>query len=131
MLKQRDVTLSVPEDLYQRVERVASTMQRNVIDVMVETIAAAFTPYPEDPQRAAMEAEISAYEAMHTELLKAYLGQYVAIYQGKLVDFDGDPVALHQRIALTYPGKTVLSRKVQKDAAPVIHIRSPRLERQS
>ncbi len=129
MLSQRDVTLSVPEDLYRRVERVASTMRRNVIDVMVDTLAAAFTPYPENPQRLAMKTEIAAYEAMHAELVNVYLGQYVAIYQGQVIDHDFDPVALHQRLAAQYAGKVVLSRKVQEDAIPVLQMRSPRLER--
>jgi hypothetical protein len=130
MLRQRDITLTVPEDLYQRVERAASTMQRNVVDVMVETLTSAFAPYPKNPQRDAMETEISAYEAMHKKLVSRFLGQYVATYQGELVDHDVDPVALHQRITNKYPGKTVLCRKVQEEAAPVIHIRSPRLEGQ-
>lgn len=127
MYKQRDITLTVPEDIYQRVEGVASATHRKVKDVMMDTIAAAFSPYPENPQRGAMKAEIAAYEAMHVELVKQYLGQYVAMHQGRLIDHDVDPVALHQRIAEKYAGKVVLSRKVQKDAAPVLHMRSPRL----
>ena len=78
-----------------------------------------------------MDAEIAAYEAMHGELVKKFLGQYVAIYQGRLVDHDDDPVVLHQRIEKHYPATTVLSRKVQKEAVPVLHMRSPRLERLS
>ena len=128
MLRQRDITLSVPEDLYQRVERAASIMERNVSDVMVETLASAFAVYPRNPRRDAMEAEISAYEAMHAYLLKEFSGQYVAIYQGELVDHDVDPVALHERVTSRYPGKTVMCRKVQTEAAPLIHFRSPRHE---
>ncbi len=129
MYRQRDITLSVPEDIYQRVELVASATHRKVMDVMVDTITAAFTPYPENLQRGAMKTEIAAYEAMHAELAKQFLGQYVAIYQGKLIDHDVDPFALHQRIVEQYAGKVVLSRKVQQQAAPVLHMRSPRLER--
>lgn len=131
MFGQRDITVSIPEDLYERVERVAVTTHRNVGEVIVETITAALTPFPEHPQRSAMDVEIAAYEAMHGELVKKFLGQYVAIYQGKLVDHDVDPVALHQRIEILHPARTVLSRKVQKDAVPVVHMRSPRLERRS
>lgn len=126
---QKEITLSVPEDIYWQVERVASATRRDVVDVMLDTLAHAFTPYPENPKRAAMKTEIAGYEAMHAELVKRFLGQYVAIYQGRLVDQDADPVALHRRITANYAGKVVLSRKVQQEAAPVLHMRSPRLER--
>lgn len=131
MLRQRHITLSIPEDLYRRVERAATTMERDVGDVMVETLASAFALYPKNPQRDAMEAEINAYEAMHPMLRREFSGQYVAIYQGEVVDHDIDPVALHERIMSRYPDKIVLCRKVQEDPAPLIHIRSPRLEQRS
>lgn len=85
--------------------------------------------FPEHPQRAAMRREIVAYEAMHSELVKQFLGQYVAIYQEQLVDHDPDPVALHHRIATNYADAVVLSRQVQVDATPVLTMRSPKLER--
>ncbi len=126
---QREITLSVPEDIYRRVEHMADATRSNVIDVMLDAIAQAFTPYPENPQRGAMKLEIAAYEAMHADLMEQFLGQYVAIYQGKLVDHDADPVALHQRITTKYSGHVVLSRKVQRQATPVLVMRSPKLER--
>lgn len=87
-----------------------------------------FEPYPTHPKRAAMKKEIKAYQAIHSELVTKFLGQYVAIYQGELVDHDPDPVALHERITAKYPKKVVLSRRVQKNAEPVLQMRSPRLE---
>lgn len=131
MLGQRTITVAVPEDLYRRVARVASTTHRDVVDVILETITAALTPFPVNPQRGAMDAEIVAYEAMHGELVEQFLGQYVAIYQGELIDRDVDPVILHQRLEEHYPGKIVLCRKVQKEATPVLNMRSPRIERRS
>ena len=128
--EQRMVTLSLPDDVYRRAEHVAFVAQREVAAVLLDTITAAFTSYPQNAERVAMKAEIAAYEAMHADLVKTYLGQYVAICHGKLIDHDVDPVVLHQRITQKYPGKTVLSRKVQQDAAPVLHMRSPRIERQ-
>jgi hypothetical protein len=59
---------------------------------------------------------------MHSELVRQFLGQYVAIYQGQVIDHDVDPVALHQRISTRYGGKVVLSRKVQKESKPLLHI---------
>ena len=39
---------------------------------------------------AAMTHEEKAYQEMHEELFAKYPGQHVAIYQGKLVDYDKD-----------------------------------------
>lgn len=127
----KEITLSVPEEVYRRIEQVALETQRNVEDVFMDTISSQFPSYPAHPERATMHKEIAAYTRMHTELVQTYLGEYVAIYQGELVDHDADPVALHERITATYPDKIVLSRKVQREAEPILHMRSPRLERLS
>ena len=124
----KQVTLPIPEDIYNQVESVAATTDRAVVDVLLETISQAFAPFPVNPQRTAMKREIEAYKAMHPELVKNYLGQYVAVYQGKLIDHDPDLVALHQRITAKYPHKTILSRLVQNEAEPILRMRSPRLE---
>jgi len=127
----RQITLSLPEDIYRQIQRVATTTQSNVTDVLLATIANTFAPYPVNSNRAAMKKEIAAYKTMHAELVEKYLGQYVALYQGKVVAHETDPVALHRRITATYPGKVVLCRKVQKEVEPILHMRSPHLERLS
>jgi hypothetical protein len=127
----KQITLSLPEDVYRQVQQVAMTKQSNVTDVLLDTISDTFAPYPANPNRAAMKKEIAAYKTIHAELVKKYLGQYVALYQGKLVAHDADPVALHRRITAKYPGEVVLCRKVQEEAEPVLYMRSPRLERLS
>lgn len=126
MLKQ--ITLSLPENIYYQVQRAAMSSQRNIADVLVDTISSKFTPYPIHPNRAAMKKEIAAYQAMHTKLVEQYLGEYVALYQGEVVAHNVDPVALHRHVTEIYPEKVVLCRQVQKDAEPVLNMRSPRLE---
>jgi hypothetical protein len=125
----KQITLPIPEDIYRQVENVAATTNRDVVEVLLETISRTFGPFPVNPNRAAMKKEIEAYKAMHPELVKKYLGQYVAIYQGRLVDHDADPIALHRRITAEFPNKTVLSRLVREEAEPVLYMRSPHLER--
>jgi len=39
---------------------------------------------------------------MRDELLKVYLGQHVALYQGKLVDHDEDAARLEKRVRERY-----------------------------
>ncbi|MBX3060897.1 MAG: hypothetical protein KF770_30920 [Anaerolineae bacterium] len=70
--------------------------------------------FPMHPDREQMLREIEAFKLMHRQLVQEHLGQYVAIFQGKLVDHDSDPVALLQRIKQKYPDQVVLRRKVEE-----------------
>ncbi len=45
-----------------------------------------------------MQRETQAFIRMHADLLGKYPGDYVAIYQGKLIDHDHDQLALYQRV---------------------------------
>jgi prevent-host-death family protein len=74
-----------------------------------------------------MDREIAAYEAQYTGLVASYLGQYVAFYQGELVDHDQDQVALLKRIDGRFPSAIVLIRQVQPTLPGPIQIRSPHL----
>lgn len=87
------------------------------------------TPIPVHEQRSLMEQNIAAYRTMHSELVDRYLGQYVAIYAGKLIDQDPDPLLLLERIRRNYPNEVVLRRKVERTPEREIHIRHPRFER--
>jgi len=65
---------------------------------------------------------------MHAELVKQYLGQIVAIHDGRLVDHDPDPVTLLQRIRQNYPNQVVLRRKVESVPERELRVRHPRVE---
>jgi hypothetical protein len=78
-------------------------------------------------REAAMAREEAAYRAMHQELVRRYLGQHVAIYEGKLVDCDQDGVSLCLRVRKKYPGKFVLITPVEKKAEESCVVYSPRL----
>ena len=77
----------------------------------------------------AMDAEIAAYEALHEELVEKYLGQFVAIHQGSVVDHDPDRLALRQRLSATYPDVIVLVRQVKPALPGPLYIRSPQIQR--
>lgn len=77
---------------------------------------------PLDP----LDREIMAFQRLHASLLERYPNQYVAIYQGKLVDHDADKLALFERIDEAYPNEFVLMRPVQAQPEREFHFRSPR-----
>ncbi|MEZ4710265.1 MAG: DUF5678 domain-containing protein [Caldilineaceae bacterium] len=71
-------------------------------------------------------AEITAFRELHPALLKKYPNQYVAIYQGKLVDHDANKIALLDRIEKTYSTDFVLVRSIYKEPEREFYFRSPR-----
>ena len=61
------------------------------------------------PQRDRMNREVTAFESRHEELKESYLGQFVAMRQGKVIDSDTD----EQRLIVRY--KQRLSSKQSWD----------------
>lgn len=122
------ILLDVPDDVYRQVRNVAARTKRAVSDVLLDTIARSFAPFPVNPQRAEMARNGDAFVAMHPALVKEYLGKTVAILDGHLVDADADPVALLQRVRRDYPNQVVLRRKVEAEPERELHIRHPRIE---
>ena len=81
-----------------------------------------------DEKRRLMRRESVAFQSMHAELLAKHLAEYVAIYQGQLVDYDVDQSALVTRIDTQYPDVPVLIKQVLPDPNETYTIRSPRFE---
>ena len=123
------ITVTLPDNIYGQLQELASTSQRSISEVLVDTVTNALPPVSEHPDRAQMVQEVQAYIAMHSELLRKHAGEYVAIHDGKLVDHDEDLLALLERRELRYPDEVVMIRRVLPDPDPVLHFRSPRLIR--
>lgn len=124
------ITITVSGKIYQRIVEQAQQNRKNVSDLVNDVVANAFVPNTpaENPARDKMLQEIEVYKKMHSRLVKKYLGQFVAIYKGKLVDHDADKEALFLRIKEKFPNQTVLQRQVLENPDPVLHFRSPRFQ---
>lgn len=83
-----------------------------------------------DPRQPLMEKEVAAFERLHPTLIEHYLGEYVALHQGQVVDHDHNQIVLADRIESAYPDHVVLIRQVQPQLPPPLLVRSPRLVRQ-
>lgn len=125
----RQITLSIPESLYDRIAQLAQAGRRPIADVMTETILQSLPNIYVHPDRAAMQREWAAFQALLTELSISYEGQFVAVHQGKVVDHDIDPVALVKRINQNYSEEVVLIKQVTREPADTLRFRSPRLTR--
>lgn len=78
------------------------------------------------PQRDRMNREVAAFESMHEELKQSYLGQFIAMRQGKVIDADADEQLLIARVRERFPADVILFRKVQEMLPPLLVFRSPR-----
>jgi hypothetical protein len=65
-----------------------------------------------DPMLAQFFQERAAFRKQLPELLKTCPGQYVAVYQGRVIDQDKDEFALARRMDIGYRHEFVLIEKV-------------------
>ncbi len=124
---ERQITLTLPEAIYEQVEEIASTSRRPVAEILVDTIGERTSALYIDPSRPAMLREKAAFLAMHAELAAAYSGQYVAIFGGMVIDHDADALSLVRRVRRLHPNEIILVKRVEDDPDRVLEFRSPRL----
>ena len=127
------LTLTLNDNLYDRVQLLARAQQQDVAEVIAnlldETVPQAGGSEESDAAKAdeTIEREIHAYHRLHPELWQHYPEQHVAIHNGNMVDHDVDGIALSRRIYQRYPNTFVLIRQVNSAPERVIRLRSPRL----
>ena len=124
------ISVTIPQRLYQRVRKLAHARNQSVDDVLTEVLDQALpaNDSPANSEDEAVEKEMQAFIALHQMLKEKYLGQHVAIFGGKLIDVDEDYSALYQRIDAEYPDQFVWMAQVTDDPMPTLVFRSPRLE---
>ena len=81
--------------LIERIRDVARETNKDTTQV-VETAVQA---YLDQLDREKLHEEVEAFWAMQADLASRYLGEYVAVHQGQVVDHNPDVVRLEQRVA--------------------------------
>ena len=119
-------TLTIPQQLYERVQHIAQRQQRNVDDVAREALEQIVSHWELSSVSQEKEREKEAFRQLHAALLEEYAGEYAAISGGKLVDHDADRAALFARIEKQYPNQFVLIRPVRSEPEIVYSHRSLR-----
>ena len=107
-----------------RLETVANEKGATVEDLAEQAIH----QYLREEARHKMRQENRAFRLMHAELLDKYAGEYVAVYQGQVVDHDPDQLALFLRIDKQYPDTPVFIAQVLSESEEIYTFRSPRIE---
>jgi hypothetical protein len=118
------LSLQKPE-LVERLEQVATAQGATVEELLYQAVS----EYLDKLAHQKIQVESDAFEKLHPELVTKYLGEYVAIHDGVVVDHDIDVRTLHLRIRKQFGRIPVLLRQVTQDVKQRdLVFRSPKLE---
>jgi predicted transcriptional regulator len=118
-------TITLSPQLINELEQVAEEQAVKPEEILENAVRV----YLRQLEHKKIKSEAEAFRIMHVELAKQYLGQFVAIHNGQLVDHDEDFQALHSRIRQRFGRQPILLRRVTIEPERVLIMRSPRLER--
>jgi hypothetical protein len=118
--------LTIEDNLFAQLQQKAAADGADISTVAKR----ALRQYLQDEAQQKMHQEIDAYHRMHVTLREQYMGQYVAIHQGQVVDHDIDQHALYLRIRQRFPDDVLLIRQVRAEPEKTWTIRTPRFERE-
>jgi len=91
------------EDLHKSSSRVLDKYIFGTIDI---------ESTPPESKEFTIEDEYNSYQDHKAEIEEKYMGQYVAVYLGKVVDFNSDKSTLLHRFYDKFGNKTVYIKKV-------------------
>lgn len=74
-----------------------------------------------------IENEKQSYLRLHKQLKETYLGQFIAMHHGKIIDQDQNFETLHQRIRQKYGREAILIRRVEGEPDRPLMTRSPKI----
>ena len=118
-------SIALQPDLVERVHRITKSKGSTVKDFVNQAVR----EHLEQLEDQKLKAEIQAFERMHPQLVKQYLGQFVAVHEGQIVDADVDFEALFLRLEKRLGDVPVLIRPVSVEPPPELRAPGPRLER--
>ena len=118
-------TVLIPEqELVDQLQQIAVDKATS----MAAMLGQAITEFLENYAVQKLQEETRAFEQLHPQLVEHYLGEYVAVHNGAVVDHDPDVRALHLRIRKRFVQTPILFRQVSKEVAlPEFTVRSPKV----
>ena len=128
------VSMTLPKRLYRRARDFAREHRRSTDDLVADALELILPPGPQEAvepaedTEAAVQREMEAFVSLHPTLKAQYLGRYVAVLDGRLIDHDADQAALYRRISARYPGRFVWLSPVEEEPLATFHVRSPRID---
>ena len=108
------VAVAIEPALYQRMEQAAIESQVSTGELFTQ----ALRRYLWELDRRKINEESKAYRRHHAELKEQYLGQYIAMHQGQVIDHDPDFHVLRKRVRRVLSRTAVMITFVEEDAEP-------------
>ena len=118
-------SVAVSDRVFTELIPVAEQEDRNVEELVNE----ALQRYLWEAKERQIDREMEVYRALHAELKPRYLGQYVAIHNGKMVGHNADRQTLSQQVRRKYGSAAVLITRVEEAPEREFVVRNPRFER--
>ena len=116
--------INLRPDLVSQVKRITQREDANVEEFVDQAVRERIERLKDEK----FEAEAEAYRQLHPELVKQYLGQFVAIHEGQVVDHGPDSEELFLRIKKRYGDIPVYFQLVNESGIMELRAPSPRLE---
>lgn len=117
-------TVAVEPELYRRVEKAAQEFKLNVDSILADAVRR----YLWELDRRKISEESARYRQQHAELVTRYLGEYIAMRDGQVVDHDADFQVLRQRVRQRFADAPVMMTLVEPVAEPVLTWQGFRVE---
>lgn len=108
------IQLTMDAELVETLERTTTAQGVALNQVMADLAR----KYVAEARRKAIAREFEAYKDMHATLVKKYLGEHVAVYEGKLIDHDSDATQLVKRVHEQYGRAPILFVQVEPSPEP-------------
>ncbi len=117
-------TVVVDPELYERAEKASLEHQLSVDELLTK----ALRRYLWELDRRKISEESKIYRQRHPELKARYLGEYIAMRNGQVVDHDKDFQALYRRIRQRFGYTPVMITQVGETAEPSLTRTGLRME---
>jgi hypothetical protein len=115
--------LQISEELAQTIQQAAHERKMSVEDYLIHVVRRERTL----AQQQKIEQEQAWWLSQPLSERAKYEGQYIAVHEQRLVDYDQDKTALYRRIRDRYGKRAVLL--MPAEGPKELHIYSPRLDR--
>lgn len=125
-------TIELPQEIYDAVCRQADAQQKSPDTLVAEWVSVHLDVAKTDKDEGlvAFEREIDAFERLKPTLLEKYVGQYVAIHQGEVVDSGENKLDVSRRVREQYGPASYYVELVTPDGPLTVRMPSPRVIRE-
>jgi hypothetical protein len=96
-------TVELDPKLVARLERLDPAPEQDLDDYLQRVVNDAMRNYLRQLEAQKLGEEQKAFALQHPQLVKQYLGKYVAFHQGQFIDVDDDQYTLYVRVHQRYP----------------------------